>query len=163
MTDDPFAQDPFSGPTGDFDRIQDQLGRLLLITPTDHLVDLITQYTKKGETSDAIEADVVALDGEDGPEEFDDMRIFQGPLIMSLKKAAKFNKAYPAGDPKTGFPKMILGRLARGEDKTGQLTPNLYGTAADKRPWILTAPTEEDRVLARKWIADQKPSDPFSS
>lgn len=157
------SNDPFASASG-FDRISDQFDRLLLITPIEHVFGIKTEFsTPEKPTTDAIDAEVVVLDGPNAPEEFESMRIFQGPLVATLKRAAKFNDSNPAGDPKTGRPKMILGRLGRGEDKTGKLAENLYNTAADKRAWILTPPSEADKQLARDYLAKvpTEPSNPF--
>ena len=155
--------DPFETARSGFNQISDHYGQLLLITPLEHVFDLKTVHsTKDKPTTDAIDADVVVLTGDDAPQEFSSMRIFQGPLIMTLKRAAKFNSQYPAGDPNTGRPKMILGRLSRGEDKSGTLTENLYFTAADKRAWILLPPSEEDKQTARDYLAKHPVDDPFS-
>ena len=138
--DDPFT----SASSGD--RITDLDGQLLLITPIGYVEKVDTAF---GET-DAVDADVVALDGDNGPESFDGMKIFQGALIGVLKRAAKFNNDFPAGDPKTGRPKMLLGRLGRGEAKKGQ-----------SAPWILTPPSEDDKQLARDYLA-KAPAEPVN-
>lgn len=154
--------DPFDIARSGFDQIVDHYGQLLLITPTEHVFGLKTAYsTPEKPTTDAIDADVVVLTGDEAQTEYTGMRIFQGPLIMSLKRAAKFNEKYPSGDPQTGRPKMILGRLDRGEDKTGKLTEALYFTAADKRAWILVPPSEDDKKLAREFLAKKPADDPF--
>ena len=156
--------DPFDTASSGFDQIADLHGQLLLITPLEHVEGLKTAYsTVEKPTTDAIDADVVDLTADHGPAEYSAMRIFQGPLIMRLKRHAKFNTQYPAGDPNTGHMKMILGRLGRGEDKTNKLTPDLYFTAADKRPWILTEPSEEDKQIARDYLAKRPVEDPFAS
>lgn len=147
---DPFGgKDPFASASS-FDRITDLEGRLLLITPLEYLTGLETEYDKD---KDAVDADVVVLDGvpDGGVETFDSMRIYQGPLIGALKRAANFNAQHPV-DPATGFPKMVLGRLGQGEAKKKGFNP----------PWLFLPPTDEDKAVARKYIAEQKrPSDPF--
>lgn len=157
------SNDPFDTASSGFDQISDLHGQLLLITPLEHVFDLKTAYsTPEKPTTDAVDADVVDLTGDGAPAEYPSMRIFQGPLIMRLKRHAKFNAANPAGDPMTGRPKMVLGRLGRGEDKTGKLTEALYFTAADKRAWILTEPSEEDKQIARDYLAKRPVDDPFT-
>lgn len=169
------SSDPFDS-AGSFEPIIPMYGRLLLITPLEHVFGIKTQYaTEEKPTSDAIDAQIVILDDGDAPVNWDgdvpvagseipSMRFFQGPLIATLKRAAKFNEANPAGDPKTGRPKMILGRLGRGEDKTKKLKEALYFTDADKRAWILTPPTDADKQLARDYLAKApvEPADPFA-
>lgn len=139
--------DPFDTP-GSGGSITEYLGSLLLITPTEYLPNITTKFTKQGETSDAVDVDFVALDADGGPEEVANTRVFQGPLIRDLKSAAQKNMAHVNGNPATGLPWMVLGRLARGEDKKG------YGQ--DKRPWILSAPSDADKDVARKYIATLK-------
>lgn len=157
------SKDPFSS-AGAFEPINPLFGRLLLITPIEHVFGIKTQFaTEEKPTSDAIDAEVVILDGSEAGREIESMRFFQGPLIATLKNAAKFNSANPGGDPQTGRPKMILGRMDRGEDKTKKLTEALYFTAADKRAWILTAPSEADKQTARDYLAKApaEPPNPF--
>jgi len=148
-------EDPFASASG-FESITDEehCGKLVLFTPLEHVFNVKTKYsTPEKPTTDVIDTDAVVLDGTDGIEEFESVRIFQGPLIATLKRAAKFNDANPDGDPKTGKPRMILGRLDRGEDKTGKLKKILEFTDADKRAWILTPPSEEDKQMARDYLA----------
>lgn len=162
MSNDPFAS------ASSFEPIIPLYGNLLLITPMEHVFGIKTKYsTPEKPTTDAIDAEVVSLDGSEAGQEFDSFRFFQGPLIAAMKRAAKFNEENPNGDPKTGKPKMILGRLGRGEDKTGKLTEALYFTDADKRAWLLTAPSEEDKQMARDYLAkvpvaaQAEPPNPF--
>jgi hypothetical protein len=159
MSSDPFAS---AGYASVIDAAH--FGRLILFTPIEHVFGVKTQFsTPENPTCDVIDTDAVVLDGDDAGEEFSAVRIFQGPIIANLKRAAKFNDANPGGDPKTGRMKMVLGRLDRGDDKTGKLTPELYFSAADKRAWILTAPSEEDKQLARDYLAKVPtgPANPF--
>ena len=142
--------DPFSSASS-FDRIQDFEGQLLLVTPLEYLEGLNTSF---GDNKDAVDADLVVLDAEDGPEEYSSVRIFPGALIGTLKRAAKLNQTNPMGDPTTGFLKMVLGRLGKGEAKKGM-----------SAPWILQPPTEEDKKSARGWIAElrkRRDEDPFA-
>lgn len=148
-----FNDDPFDTPSSG-DRIQDLEGLLLLITPIEYLEGVSTSF---GDT-DAVDADVVALDavgvdGVEGPQEYAGMRVFPGALVGALKRAAKFNEANPGGDPRTGKPKMILGRLGKGEAKKGQ-----------SAPWIFTVPDDADKKLAREYLAKQpkQDDDPFA-
>ena len=165
MSNDPFANsDPFTS-AGNFEPIIPLYGRLLLVTPTEHVFGIKTQFaTDEKPTTDAIDAEVIVLDDPDGVRKIDTMRFFQGPLIGTLKAAAKFNSANPAGDPRTGQPKMILGRLGKGEDKTKRLTEALYFTDADKRAWIFTPPSDADKQTARDYLNNvpkAEPPNPF--
>lgn len=149
-------QDPFKSASFG-EQITENLDRLLLVTPREYQTGLVTKFNNKEKpTSDAVLVDFVVLDLEDGPEEFTDALVFQGPLIRTFKAQAKYNEANPSGDPKTGFPQMTLGRLERGEDKKG--------LGENKRPWIMSPPSEEDKVRARDYLAGRKsePDDPFA-
>lgn len=137
------SNDPFDTPSNG-DRIQDLDGHLLLITPLEYLTDISTTF---GDT-DAVDADVVDLG--DGTE-YSSMRVFPGGLVGTLKRAAKFNEANPAGDPATGRPKMVLGVLGKGEAKKGQ-----------SAPWVLIPPSDEDKQTARDYLAKRPTDDPFS-
>lgn len=140
------SNDPFDTPSSG-DRIQDLEGLLLLITPLEYLTEISTTF---GDT-DAVDADVVVLDAENGPVDYSSMRVFPFALVGTLKRAAKFNEANPAGDPATGRPKMVLGRLGKGEAKKGQ-----------SAPWVLQAPVDADKQLARDYLAKRPVDDPFS-
>lgn len=170
MSNDPFAQDqdPFASAGEDYDSITTKrlCGSLFLLTPLDHVFGVKTQFsTPEKPTQDVIDTAVVILDGPDAGKEFESVRIFQGPLIGRLKAQAKFNAAHPAGDPRTGKPKMFLARTGRGEDKSKRLTPQLEFTDADKRAWLFLAPSEEDKQTARDYLAKlpvAEPADPFA-
>lgn len=127
------SRDPFSSPSGD-SKITDFEGNLLLVTPTDYLTGVTTAFGDK----DCVEAEVVVLDGEDGAEVYDGVRIFQGVLISELK-------------PKVGKG-MVLGRLGRREPKQ----------KGHQGAWALMTPTDEDKELAREFIAERADSDPFA-
>jgi hypothetical protein len=124
--------DPFASPARGSFTPKDLNGRLLLITP--HMVekDITTDYG----VSDAIRADVVVLDGDDAPDEKENVLIFQKALQGNLRGQLGKGK--------------VLGRLGQGEAKKGQ-----------SAPWILADPTEADKVMARAYIASHQ-SDPFS-
>lgn len=132
MSQDPFAS---AGSTGV--KITDYEGRLLLVTPNEYIQGLKTDYD---EDKDAVDADVVVLDGEGAPEELDDVRIFQGKLIGSLK--------HRIGKKQN----MVLGRL-------GKDSPKKKGQSA---AWTFETPTDDDKKLAREYLA-QQPADPFAA
>lgn len=136
------SNDPFDTPSSG-DRIQDLEENLLLITPTEYLTEISTSYGDK----DAVDADVVDLTN---GVEYSSMRIFPGGLIGTLKRAAKFNGEHPGGDPRTGRPKMVLGRLSQGEAKKGQ-----------SPPWVLLPPSDGDKNVARDYLAKRPVDDPF--
>jgi hypothetical protein len=150
--------DPFSSAREAFVKMDDVEGRLLLITVTDDGERESTlPKAKDGDTYTYVVADVAVLDG-DPSEMLDEIPMvledFQfsgeavtGQLLPALKKLR-------AGKG-TG---MVLGRLGT--------KPNKFKT----KTWVLKEPTEQDAVVARKWLAEEKerqakatPSDPFAA
>jgi hypothetical protein len=134
MSNDPFAR-------GSGGKITDYKDRLILFTPIRHVDNIQTKFG----VTDAIDADMVVLDGPDGYEEVDGVRIFQGVLIRQLRGCIG-NTRKP----------MFLGRLqtvANKKDPTG-LRPT----------WIIGDATDEDAVAAREYLASLKSrdNDPFS-
>jgi len=130
MSNDPFASAGSSGV-----RITDYEGQLLLITPTEYITGIKTEYN---DDKDAVLADFVVLDGKNKGEENSGVYVFPGKLIGALKRRIGAN------------PNMVLGRLGKSKEKT-------KGNAA----WILEPPTEADKKLAREHLAKQ-PQDPFA-
>lgn len=143
--DDPFKSGA-SGGAG-ITAYEDQL---LLVTPTEYVESISTSF---GDT-DAVRVDLVVLDAPDGPEEVEDTLVFQRILISAMKRQAKFNEAHGV-DPQTGYPKMILGVLKPNEDKQKK---------GQDAPWDLMEPSDEQKKLARAYLADKKrePADPFA-
>lgn len=144
--------DPFKSGSAGGAGITEYDGQLLLVIPTEHVTDIDTTFGK----TDAVRVDFVVLDGPEGVETVDDTLVFQRILISAFKSMAKFNERNPDGDPKSGYPKMILGRLFQDESqkKKGQ-----------SAPWVLGEPTDEDKALARDYLPNLKrePADPFAS
>jgi len=140
-------QDPFKSASENVGITQYE-GNLLLVTPLEKIEEMATSF---GEAS-PVKADFVVLDGDDGFEEVSDALIFPRALIAKLESQAKYNEANPDGDPKTGHPRMTLGRLGKGEAKKGQ-----------SAPWILLPPSDEDAQLARDYLAGKaaEPENPF--
>lgn len=145
------SDDPFKSGTAGGSGITEYEGQLLLVTPTEHIVQM---KTVQG-LSDAIRVDLVVLDAPDGPEEVEDTLVFQKVLISRFKAQAKFNESNGV-DPQTGYPKMTLGVLIQDEaqKKTGQ-----------SAPWVLAEPTDEQKAVAREYLAGKKrePADPFAA
>lgn len=140
--------DPFSAASDSFVKMEHLKGRLLLITMTG--VTGQRESTQKGQAGkfyDWIETDTVVLDGEE-TDMIDE--------IPTLLEGFQFSGGYVVGTlrPKVRKQGMVLGRLTTKAVPTG--IP----------PWVFTKPTEEDNVLARKYLAanppDAKP-DPFNS
>lgn len=114
-------------------------GNLVLVYGTEYLTGDDKVKTENGE-KDVVVADVVVLDGEEGPEEHSGLYIFPTVLIGTLKRHVG-KRPY-------------LGRLTKGsEKKNGNL------------PWIFQEPTEEDKAAARKYIDEKaaKSEDPFAA
>lgn len=145
MADDPFKSGA-SGGAG----ITEYEDHLLLVTPTEYVESISTSY---GDT-DAVRVDFVVLDAPDGPEEVEDTLVFQRILISAMKRAANFNEKNSV-DPATGYPKMVLGVLAPNKDKQKK---------GQDAPWDLLEPSEEQKVLARKYLEGKRsePADPFA-
>jgi hypothetical protein len=123
--------DPFNDPaSGSGVKITEFDGRLLLITPTGYDEDIDTVHGKK----DAVRANVVVID-EKSPgesERHDDVLIFQGNLIGATKRYVGKG--------------MVVGRLGTGEAKPGK-----------NAPWILTTATDDEKTLAKAYLASTAP------
>lgn len=154
------GEDPFSGPAprADRPRVRDMYGRLLLVIPH-KLEEGIPNRLQPGTTQDRMTADVVVLDGgalpyggrpeatppvphtktAQVPLKVDRMFISQAGLISQSREALAKRLR--------GQPGMVLGRLAVGE------TSN----PGQNAPYLLTPPTEEDKQLARKYLASVDP------
>lgn len=144
--------DPFSSAREAFVKMDDLEGRLVLITPTDSGERQSTlKGAKESDTYVYIVSDTVVLDGEisdmidEVPSVLEDFQwsgqAVTGQLLPQLKKKG-----------------MVLGRLGT--------KPNSWKT----KTWVLQEPTDEDKVLARKWLADEEarkaaatPDDPFAA
>jgi hypothetical protein len=128
------STDPFSAPAVSSDtKITEFAGDLLLITPTSYEEEVKTVHGEK----DAVKANVVVID-EKRPERSDvheNLLIFQGRLIGQTK-------------PFVGKG-LVLGRLREAKElkKPGQ-----------SAPWILDDPTDEEKALAREYLASVAPS-----
>jgi hypothetical protein len=128
---------------GAYVAVKDLLGDLVLFSPTEHVEEVQTDFG----TKDAVLTDLVVITAEGGPAEYTDVMIFQGSLIGQLKR-------------KIAGQKKLLGRIDKGEAKKGQ-----------NAPYILTAPSDEDKQLARDYLAGRvisaaapltKAEDPFA-
>lgn len=130
------AHDPFTSANSGA-KVTDYDGNLLLLTPTEYIPVTPTKY---GDT-DAVDADMVVLDGPTGAENIGSVRVFQGKLIGALK-------------PRIGKEQdMVLGRLGTEPNKKD---PN------GKPTWILRPPTDEDKQAAREYLNSRVPANPFS-
>ena len=146
--------DPFSDARPGFLRVDDFLGRLILVNPKEVLVKK-SKYPPYGPV-DVIVADVIVLDGEvndvieDVPGVHDDLQLTGSVLTGQLKPKVK-KPAEQGG--------MVLGRVAQ----------QPAADRANRDAWVLQPPTEEDRVIARpaaeRYIRDLQALavDPFAS
>lgn len=116
--------DAFDSPSSGI-KITDYEGQLLLVTPHEVEKDISTAYGP----ADAISCTIAVLDGEDAGETFEAVRVFQKALQGQVR-------------PKVGTGRMVLGRLGKGTAKSGQ-----------SAPWLLAEPTEEDKKVARDFLA----------
>lgn len=141
------GNDPFSDARSGFVKLDDMLGRLLLIVPKSIEMRASTLAGNQGKQYESITADVIILDGaitdmiDEIPFTLDDTFVAGGVLVPQLK-------------PKIRTGGMVLGRLGEQPSKTN---PKVMA-------WVLREPTEEDKVLARPaasaYLADR---DPFAS
>lgn len=125
--------DPFSDARSGFVKLDDLLGRLLLIVPK----SVETRPSRMpgapaGATYESITADVIVLDGpvtelvEEVPMTIEGTFISGGVIVPQLK-------------PKIASQGMVLGRLGQQPSQTKQFGP----------AWVLQPPTDADKVLAR--------------
>lgn len=123
------SEDVFGGPASASGvKITEFEGQLLLFWPNEYEEDIETAYGSK----DAVRGRLVVLD-EKTPmqsEAHDNIRLFQARLIAQTK-------------PLVGV-RPVLGRLGKGEAKKGQ-----------SEPWMLLDPSEDDKNVARAFIASQ--------
>jgi hypothetical protein len=96
-------------------------GALLHITVHELVKDIETSFGK----SNAIRADIVALDGDHKGEEFADVLIFPRVLISQLT-------------PDIG--ETVVGRLGKGDAKPGK-----------SAPWLLQVPTKADLEIGERY------------
>lgn len=140
--------DPFADGGSGFDSIGEYEGELLLMTPIEYIPNIKTAH---GDT-DCIDIDATVLTGEDAGTTLECTRVFQKALKGSLKKRMGRDQG------------MLLARLAR--------TENPRDKSKDaKKMWIFEPPSDDDKVIARKWLADEEArraakaetDDPFAS
>ena len=119
-------------------RITDFEDRLLLIHPR-----RVMDWTHPdGNQGDAVKADLVVLDAEDGPEVLHGLAVIQAALVRVLKQ--RLAKA-GGGQVRT------LARLVRIPSKRNP----------DNRVWVFEEPTENDVDLAQLYLDEY--GDPFAT
>ena len=119
MSDTPFATPAAPGSGISW---ADYNGRLLLIEPHAVKTDIQTSFGP----SDAVQADVVVLDGDDAGTEYPDTLIF--PKVLQSQVAGRIGQK-------------VLGRLGQGQAKPGQ-----------SAPWMLAEATADDIALGQRWL-----------
>lgn len=157
----PGGEDPFAGPAPQQPRgprLLEMYGRLLLVIPR-KLEEGVPNRLQAGTTQDRMTADVVVLDGGEiayggkpeqlppvphnkvaqVPHKTDRMYISSVGLISQCRDALAKRMR--------GEPGMVLGRLSVGESKE----------AGQRGPWLLTPPSEQDKVIARRYLATVDP------
>jgi hypothetical protein len=131
------SNDPFAAPSGGT-KLAEYKGRLLLFTPQELQKDVETKYGK----SDAVLTDFVVLDGPEAGERQDNVRIFQKIFVSELSGRIGKERA------------MMLARV--------DTVPNKKD-AEGKPVWVPLSPTEEDKAVAREYLAKATaPADPFA-
>lgn len=126
-------RDEFDTP-GAYVAVKDLLGELVLFTPTEYVEEVTTDFG----TKDAVTTDLVVLTAEGGPAEYQDVMIFQGSLIGTLKRKCP---TYTNGIL-TREGRKVLGVIAQGDAKKGQ-----------NAPYILAAPDDAQKQIARDYLA----------
>lgn len=153
--------DPFSAPAPQLargPRLREMYGRLLLLIPLGVETVPNTLSKEAGATQERMTADVVILDG--GPIDFGGKPEAMPPVAHTkrVETPHKTERMYVSSvglvsqcrealaKRLSGQPGMVLGRLARGEAKGNQ-----------EAPYLLSAPTDEDKALARQYLAQVDP------
>lgn len=163
----PGGGDPFSAPAPQEPRgprILDVYGRLLLIIP--HKVEYgVPNRLQPGQVQDRMTADVITLDG--GPINYGGTpekippvphtKVAQVPHLTKRQYISNTGLISQCRDAlarrQRGEPGMVLGRLSVGQ------VPATGGNP----PYLLTPATEEDKALARAYLATVDPTaDPFA-
>jgi hypothetical protein len=138
--------DPFSDARSGFVKLEDMLGRLLLIIPQSIEERASTLPGSQGKTYESITADVIILDGpvteliEEIPATIEGTFISGSVIVGQLK-------------PKVKTHGMVLGRLGQQKARTKG-----FGDA-----WVLNPPTDADKAVARPAAAAYlEATDPFA-
>lgn len=123
--------DPFSTSSGSSEyKVPDFLDRLVLVRPTELIPEMDTEI---GQAENVIRGDVIVLDGDGEPAVgsiTEDVLFFQIALKRTLKRVLEGPNPYQ------------LGRLEMGKAGKGK-----------SAPYIFSKPDDEDKELARQWIA----------
>lgn len=145
--------DPFSTARDAFIKQEHVNGRLLLITPVSSGERESTLPNSQGKLYTFIETDTVVLDGA-----VDEM-VDEVPMVLEgFQYSGQAITAQLMPTLRKGG--MVLGRLGQKPSQTKSFGP----------AWVLGEPSEDDKNVARKYIADAKaqqaqakPADPFGN
>lgn len=113
---------------GDGIKLADHLGGLLLV----EVLSIETGIKTTFGDSDAVRANVYAIDGAGSPAEYEDTLIFPKVLQGQLRKSVG---------------QKVLGRLGQGSAKPGQ-----------SAPWLLNEASADDIAKAEQWVAKNAPA-----
>jgi hypothetical protein len=119
MTHEPFADPAATGSVVDFNELNGSLLMIEVISLEPHVPNV---NTLPGEKSPAIRANVTAIDGPKAGSYYDNTLLF--PKVLQGQLRARVGR-------------LVLGRLGKGEPKSGQTAP-----------WKLEAATDQDRRAA---------------
>lgn len=129
-------RDEFDSAGGARVSLAELVGKTVLFSPTEYVplekneAGEVTGggvMTKDFGRKDVVVTDMVVLNGDNGPEVYDDAMIFNGPPIAALKR--RIGRKY-------------LGVVTRGAEKV-----------KGNYPILLTEPTEADKQMARDYLA----------
>jgi hypothetical protein len=136
--------DPFDSAREGFVKMDDLKGRLILVSPTGIGTRDSTLPGSQGKVYEFVESTTVVLDG--GPDEM----VTEVPMVLD---GFQFSGQAITGQlkPKVARRGMVLGRLGQKPSQTKGFGP----------AWVLQEPTEDDKVLARRYLAEHPPEDPF--
>lgn len=162
--------DPFAQPSaGGFPKVEDMEGKLLLIVPEkiERVRNRFAKDTDPDPMQDRATADVTVFEDDGTWETHDSMYLSQAVLLAACRSALK-----------PGNPPMILARLVKLATKATREalkiddTPEAFAAArADwlrkggkgtepKHVWVLAPHSEDDAIVARKYLATK---DPFAT
>lgn len=125
--------DPFDDARSAFVKLDDLLGRLVLVVPLEVRTEPSTLPGSQGKTFEKVIADTVVLDGpvtdliEAVPSTLDELHWSGQVVVGQLKPKVRITNG------------MVLGRLAKQPSKTKGFGP----------AWVLESPTDADKVIAR--------------
>lgn len=126
------SQDPFSDATSGFVKLEDLMGRLVLVVPQSIETRASTLPGSIGKQYESVTCDVIVLDGEvtekieEVPATLESV-FFSGQVVVGQLK------------PKVKNHGMVLGRLGQQPSQTKGFGP----------AWVLNPPEEKDKKVAR--------------